>query len=534
MKTTNFKIADLNEIPEFGNLYSEQPVDDLITSIKLEGQLLPIQITLDGYIIDGYRRVQALKSLGAEDVLVTIRHIKPMIYDRILFNQYRIKTLADQVMEVKYLFKKFPKKQGIKSPNGESYKRDELIAAGLNNRFKGDKVIKKLEEVIKNDLSGDVLLKGILEKGWKVDTCHDFLTDKKPKDIAGNYGYTEKLVTGDISVVDANNLIKQMHDLERGVETTFKIPEKGCMYNMNCLDVAKLEEHKSSVDLLFTSPPYYILRKYQNGDPNQLGHQKTAKEFCEDLAMIINGLMPTLKSTANVMINIGETYDEGVGYGIPFIMKQAIEEHTPLIYKDNLIWSKPNPKPQNESVKRPINNVEYILWFVVDVKAAKYKMLTYPVEGKKPKMSKGARDIDKYGNVWDKNVSVSKPYGKIYSHLQQQEIEKIINCTVGQNHEVYKISSEGHPAIMSTMLPIVPILMTTDEGDTVFDPFGGSNVVGRISQLLNRRSITAELSPKYFKIACKMLEEGVAEYSPKELSLIQDLVYNNTNIAEAA
>ena len=102
------------------------------------------------------------------------------------------------------------------------------------------------------------------------------------------------------------------------------------------------------------------------------------------------------------------------------------------------------------------------------------------------------------------------------------------------NHEVYKICSEGHPAIMSTMLPIVPILMTTDEGDTVMDPFGGSNVVGRISQLLNRRSVSAELSPKYFKIGCKMLEEGVKDYSPNELSFIQKQVYNQKSIAQAA
>ena len=534
MKSQFFKIVDLKEIPEFGNLYSEQPVDDLIASIKLEGQLLPIQITPEGYIIDGYRRVKALKSIGTEEVLVTIRTIKPTIYDRILFNQYRMKTLSDQVMEVKYLFKKFPKKQGVKSPDGVKYMRDELISAGLNGRFKGDKVIKKLEEVIEKDLQDEVLLKGILEKGWKVDTCHDFLTDKQPKDIAGKYGYTERLVKGEISVTDANKLIQQMYNLEKGVETTFKMPEKGCMYNMNCLDVEKLEEYKSMISLLLTSPPYYILRKYQNGDPNQLGHENTPEEYCENLAKIISGLVPTLKNSANVMINIGETYDDGVGYGIPFMLKQAIEKYTSLVYKDTLIWSKPNPKPQNESVQRPINNVEYILWFVVDIKSAKYKMLTYPVEGKKPKMSRGARDIDKYGKVWDKNVSVSKPYGKIYSHLQEQEIEKIINCSVGQNHEVYKICSEGHPAIMSTMLPIVPILMTTDEGDIVMDPFGGSNVVGRMSQLLNRRSVSAELSPKYFKIGCKMLEEGVNDYSPKELSFIQEQVYNQKSIAQAA
>ena len=31
---------------------------------------------------------------------------------------------------------------------------------------------------------------------------------------------------------------------------------------------------------------------------------------------------------------------------------------------------------------RPINNIEYILWFVVDPKIAKYNLLTYTKPGK--------------------------------------------------------------------------------------------------------------------------------------------------------
>jgi DNA modification methylase len=534
METKIVNITDLKEIPEFRNFYTCQPNDDLVNSLKNDGQQVPIQITEDGYIIDGYRRYDALLANEEKEVFAIVKRIKPILYDRMLLNQYRIKSIADQIQEIKYLFKKFPKRQGIKDSTGERYVRDELISAGTNGRFKGDKMIKKLEEVIENDLPNDLLLTGILGKGWKVDTCHEFLSKNMNIDKENNYGYIEKLETGEISVGDANKLITQMNELSKGVNYTFVIPEKGNVYHMNCVDVAKLEEIQKIVDLLFTSPPYFFLRKYQNGDPNQIGHEKSAQEYCDNVARIIGGLVPTLKERANVMINIGETYNDGVGYGIPQLLKQSIEKITSLIYKDALIWSKPNPKPQNETIQRPINNVEYILWFVVNPKMAKYKMLTYPVEGKEPCLSKGAKDVDKDGKVWDKNLSISKPYGKIYSHLKEQELEKIIECSVGKNNDVYKICSEGHPAIMSSLLPVIPILMTTEEGDIVFDPFSGSNVVGRMALLLNRRALSAELSNKYFKIGCEMLKQANKDFDREGLNFINSIAHQNTEDFKSA
>jgi DNA modification methylase len=536
MTTKVVKIADLKEIPEFRNFYASQPNEDLRMSLKNDGQLVPVQITEDGYLIDGYRRRDALKADGITEVFAIVKRIKPTLYDRLLMNQYRIKTTDDQIQETKYLFKKYPKLQGIKSSNGERYVRDEMISAGTNGRFKGDKTIKKLEEVIKNDLPGDVLLRGILADGWKVDTCHEFLSCNLKLDKDNKYGYTEKLEKGEINVADANKLIKQMDELSKGVNYTFVIPQKGNAYNRDCMELAKMEETQKSVDLLLTSPPYFILRKYQNEDLTQIGHEKTAKEYCDNVSKIIGNMVPTLKETANVMINIGETYDDGVGYGIPQLLKQSIENFTDLIYKDTLIWSKPNPKPQNENVLRPTNNVEYILWFVVAPNKAKYNLLTYPVEGKEPKFCRGAKDVDKDGKVWDKNLSITKPYGKIFTHLKQQDIEKIIECSIGKNHEVYKICSEGHPAIMSALLPVVPILMTTDEGDTVLDPFAGTNVVGRMTLLLNRKALSAELSNKYFKIGCEMLKQAEKDFDSKSLDFISSIVYQNAgqNLNKAA
>ena len=290
-----------------------------------------------------------------------------------------------------------------------------------------------------------------------------------------------------------------------------------------------MDEHKESVDLIFTSPPYFILRKYQNGDPNQLGHEKTKEAYCLRISNIIKDLIPTLKKTANVMINIGETYDDGVGYGIPQLLKETIEKNTTLKYKDTLVWSKSNPKPQNENVERPVNNVEYILWFVLDVTVSKYNLLTYPIPGKEIKISKGVKDVDNRGVVWDKCVSLTKPNGKIYTHLKQQTVLNIIECSIGKNHEVYKISQEGHPAIMSPLLPVIPIMMTTDENDVVFDPFSGSNVVGRMTCLLNRIAVSTELSTHYHKIGCKMLEEGINDFDEQSLKFISSEVYRNGN-----
>jgi DNA modification methylase len=302
------------------------------------------------------------------------------------------------------------------------------------------------------------------------------------------------------------------------------------------MDLGNKEKHFNTVDLLFSSPPYFILRNYLNDGKKQVGQEETKEKYCFRIASLIKSAIPTLKESANVIINIGETYDDGIGYGIPQLLKATIEKETGLIYKDQLIWSKPNPKPQNESVKRPINNVEYLLWFVVNPKKAFYKMLTYSIGDRVTKISHGAKDVDKDGKIWDKNISLSKPYQKIYSHIKEQDIVKIIEAKTGKNTDVYSIYEEGHPAIMCGVLPVVPILMCTDEQNhnTVLDIFSGSNVVGRMSLLLNRKILSTELNKEYFNIGCKMLTNAVNEFDRDSLDIINETVYYEFEDAIAA
>ena len=524
MKTLTINIENLIEIPAFRNFYVEQPIDDLEQSYKLDGQKTPIHISENNEIINGYRMVDAIREAGGNTVMAIVMPGNPDIYLRILLNKTREKSTIDRVKEVKEVFKRFPNRRGERNADGSTYRRHELISSSLNNRWKGENVVRKMEYVIENDIEGDVLLKGIVDKNWKVETCEEFLKVNKPIDEKNEYGFTERLSKGEINITDVNKLITKKYFLDNKYKHSFVIPEKCNSYQIDCTKITELKEFINSVDLVFTSPPYLQLRRYENGEKNQLGSEKTKEEYCKKLTDIFGKIYPTLKQTGNVIINIGESYEDGVGQGIPFLLKQYIELYTPLIYKDTLIWSKPNPKPQNDTVLRPWNSIEYLLWFVVDPAKAKYNKLTFPVEGKKTKISKGVKDVDQFGNVWGKHISLTGDYGRIFSHLEEQKITHIIKTAAGKNSDVYKIFEEGHPAIMSAALPVVPILMTTDEGNRIYDPFAGSNVVGRVSCILNRVALTTELSEDYFKIGCRMLEEGIERFDRSSLDIINRVV----------
>jgi DNA modification methylase len=528
VKITPNEIVENKDVKSF---YEKQ--DELIyeirESIKVNGLRNPLVINHENILMDGYVRRDVLleSGKGDEEIDVILVNEESTVEDYILRNSGRTKTDNDLVKEWRYIFfKKYQKKQGRKKYGEPEGTYAENVSRDLGGRFVDDETINRIGFCLMNDLPNNDVSKGIIKGTISPNNGYEFLKTFHPIDIEKNYGFTEKVKSGEITVNDTIKLIKQKEKLDTHTDT-FVIPDKATSYNKNCIELGDMYEHFGTVDLLFSSPPYFILRDYKVDGKKQTGKEETKEQYCNKIANLIKASIPTLKRSANVIINIGETYDNGVGYGIPQLLKTYIEQNTGLIYKDQLIWSKPNPKPQNESIKRPINNVEYLLWFVVDPKKAFYKMLTYTIGDRDVKISHGAKDVDKDGKIWDKNISLSKPYQKIYTHLKEQEIARIIEANTGKNIEVYSIYKEGHPAIMSGILPVVPILMCTDEDqhNTVLDIFSGSNVVGRMSLLLNRKVLSAELSKDYYNIGCKMLENAIEDYKRENLDIINELAY---------
>jgi len=142
----------------------------------------------------------------------------------------------------------------------------------------------------------------------------------------------------------------------------------------------------------------------------------------------------------------------------------------------------------------------------------------------------GAKDVSSDGKVSIKRKSISKNYGKLMSHIREQQVEEIIITSVGKNHDIFKISEIGHPAPMSPMLPVTLILMGCDENDLVCDPFGGSNVVGKVALELNRRYVSTEISKEYFDIGCEMLQKGNDNFDRESLDVINKVVYPDSGM----
>lgn len=523
------KIDQIVEIENFKNFYqvqSEESEEQLKNSVKSEGQLTPLVVTPDNTLLDGYRRLNLFRDLGYQEVNIQVVELKPTIDLRISLNTYRVKTELDLTNEVFQILSSIPKRQG-KRPEGESYNRYEIIQRKLDYRWKSNTAIRQLDKIVENDFEDKLLLNGVVAKGWSLKDCERYIDDLKEIDLSKNYGFTDQLKKGGLNISQANKFIKEREFLANEYKDTFVIPEKSTSLRMNCCDIKNQIEFHSKVDTIMTSIPYWKLRFYENQeDYNQLGHEKTAQEFAAKIGDIFAELEVSLKKSSNIFVNIGDTYVDGCAMDVPDLVKRAILEKTNLVYKESLVWSKPNPKPINEAVKRPANKIEYILWFVVDPTEAKYNLITYTDRPKNIKVTNGAKDVDENGVVWDKVKSLSKPYRKIYNHISQQEVEHMIVCSTGKNIPISKAYSKGHPAAMSELLPVIPILMTTDENDLVYDPFAGGNTVGRIALLLNRNYLSTELSSHYHKIGCKVLENTLEEINQDDFNSLLDKVFD--------
>ena len=516
------KIDQIVKVEEFKNFYESQTDDSenqLKSSLEKE-QLLPLITSRDFQLIDGYRRLKLLCALCKTEVKVQFVDIEPSIDLRLSFNIYRVKTANDLTKEVLQVFKSVEKRQG-QGNNGKSYDRYEIVKEKLNYRWKSPKAIRQFDKIIENDFENNLLLNGVVNKGWSLSDCEKYLSELKEIDLTKNHGFTAELTKGDLTIKQVNKFIEEKENLQNNYKDTFVIPNKATSFKMNCVDIVDVPSYTRSVATLFTSIPYYMLRGYDKKNlSSELGHEKTPEEFADNIGEVFGKVEGVLNETSNVFVNVGDTYDNGCAMDISGLVKAAILKHTKLKYKECIIWSKPNPHPQGEQVKRPINQIEYILWFVVDPSKSKYNLLKYTDQEKEVRITTGAKDVDKNGNVSKKTKSLSKPYKKIYNHIAAQDVDHMIKCATGKNKPAYDAFPTGHPALMSELLPVIPILMTTDETDLVYDPFGGANTTGRISLLLNRQYLGTELSTHYHRVGCKVLENTIEEINQNDLEII--------------
>ncbi len=325
--------------------------------------------------------------------------------------------------------------------------------------------------------------------------------------------------------------------------------------NFKIINGDALETLKSfkdeSIDCCITSPPYYNLRDY--GVENQIGLEKTPKEYIKKLLDVFREVKRVLKKDGTLWVNIADSYSSsGKGaatyptkgkqltnkgsinspnisncewggirpknlIGIPWMLAFGLRDEVGFNLRQDIIWAKPNPMP--ESVKdRCTKAHEYIFLFS---KSNKYYFDAEAI--KEPAVSvhdrrlgfgrlhyRGKRDV--------KQDFIESNFVKIYEKRNKRDVWTI----------PVKPFKEAHFATFPPELIEPCIKAGCKQNGIILDPFAGAGTTGIVALENNKNFIGIELNPKYCSIAYGRVKK--TEQNDVENKIIKDNKIKQTTI----
>lgn len=238
------------------------------------------------------------------------------------------------------------------------------------------------------------------------------------------------------------------------------------IYNENNLDtMGRMPDN--CIDLTVTSPPYDDLRTY-NG--YSFDFQSVAKE-----------LYRVTKQGGVVVWVVGDATIKGSETGTSF--KQALFfKECGFNLHDTMIYSKTGMK--NPSNNRYHQTFEYMFVF------SKGKPSSFnPLKDRK----------NKYVGVHGGEKSFRDEYGMRFNVWQY--------ANGGNNTSKDDVYS--HPAVFPEALANDHIISWSNEGDVIYDPFGGSGTTAKMAYLNKRKCIMSEISLEY----CELSKQRLLPYT---------------------
>lgn len=159
-------------------------------------------------------------------------------------------------------------------------------------------------------------------------------------------------------------------------------------------DARHLPFAENSVDLVFTSPPYWKKRDY--GLANQIGQEGSPERYVETLIECLRDWRRVLRPTGSIFLNIGDTYDKGCLAGIPGLLQSAARKNGWTI-RNRIVWAKSQGMPSPVK-NRLVSRHEFVLHLVQS------KDYYYDLHG----YSRFLGENGNPGDVWDIDVKPSQ------------------------------------------------------------------------------------------------------------------------------
>ncbi|VAW41314.1 PvuII DNA methyltransferase [hydrothermal vent metagenome] len=253
-----------------------------------------------------------------------------------------------------------------------------------------------------------------------------------------------------------------------------------------------------SIDLIFTSPPFALLRKKDYGNVAEDKYVAWFEDFAHEFFRI-------LKPTGSLVIDIGGSWIPGqptrslYHFELLIMLCKKVGFHL----AQEFYWWNPSKLPTpaewvNIRRIRVKDAVNCVFWLSKTPwpKASNRRILA----------PYSASMLDLIENGYQAKL---RPSGHNISEKFQRNNggaipPNLIAIPNTESNSVYlryckQNNIKPHPARFPSRLPELFIRMLTDIGDSVFDPFGGSCVTGEVCENLQRNWTCCEIVPEYIE-----------------------------------
>jgi len=281
-----------------------------------------------------------------------------------------------------------------------------------------------------------------------------------------------------------------------------------------------------SVNLVFTSPPYALHFKKEYGNAHKRDYVRWFIPFATEILRV-------LRDDGSFVLNIGGSYNEGKPTRslYHFHLLIALVEEVGFHLAQECFWYNPAkmPMPAEWVTVRRVrikDSVEYVWWFSKTPwpKASNVRVLKEYSPDMIRLSRRGVRPtVRPSGHVIRDSFDKIEAGGAIPANVVAGELPELLDAPVPEsmlkfgnnaaNDEYAKRSKEMglkmHPARFPAALPEFFIKLLTEQGDTVIDPFAGSNTTGVVAEGLRRRWIAIERVPEYLEASKVRFERAV-------------------------
>lgn len=293
---------------------------------------------------------------------------------------------------------------------------------------------------------------------------------------------------------------------------------------------------EASVQCCVTSPPYWRLRDYGVG--GQVGLEETPEQYVEALVAVFAEVLRVLRNDGTLWLNIGDCYASHRGgdpysglnsrwgkfsggkqnlvrgafpavgrrvvgltrkdlVGIPWRTAFALQA-AGWILRQNVIWNKLNPKPENVD-DRPARSHEDVFLLT------KSEDCFYDEPGVRQPYA--VATLKEYGKGYEGQPTKDYVDGGAEdpSAVKRRVVESMERRGGANLKSVWTIATQpfkgAHFAVMPERLADLCIRAGSRTNDMVLDPFAGAGTTGVVAAKLGRRFVGIELNPEYAAIA---------------------------------